>query len=418
MSNIKKTSNTAIRLISDAMFKVRGPERSSHSFLIKGPNEEFRTSGLGIEINYDEARLTTAVMFIRRHGAVYLGSLSYSDVRSLITDFISDSFHLLTNEIWGRQFAESFAEHISPHTLTIWADALARSRLFLEPRELTLFPLSVISCEETFSFPGFFLTPPRGLTMDLMEFNGRDSDLLPEIFPPFVGAKMPTQSVTSWLGIWAPNVKTASRMRATILGGVALLPHQIERYLFSMRTVVDGICTIKKGRRYSVSTSAPHTPALSETLTLTVGDLGWLSDLANLMKSERKADKRKMRALEYLYRAWAPDAAKRFPSLVGSIDAIFGGDGANSTQAVINAVCPLMGRGYDEARIRMLLGLRGSVIHGGAPNVYESSSYRRYYETYQFDAVRDLEIIVAKCLQSHIFGTEFPVRPYTYAHLL
>ncbi len=129
----------------------------------------------------------------------------------------------------------------------------------------------------------------------------------------------------------------------------------------------------------------------------------------------RKDHRRKMRALECQYRAWSPEPAKRFPSLVGAIDAVFGGDGAKATQAVIDALCPLMGAGYDETRIRMLRGLRGSVIHGGAPNVYESSSYRRYYEAYHVDAVRDLEVIVAKCLQAEIFGAGFPERPYTYA---
>ena len=250
-----------------------------------------------------------------------------------------------------------------------------------------------------------------------MGSNARSSDLQPDMFPPFAGSQVPAKPVSSWLGVWAPNVETAARRRATILGAFALLPHQIERYLFSMRTIVAGRCTLK-GSSYSVSIGGPHTPALSENLTLNDADVGWLSDLAELMKSARKDHRRKMRALEYQYRAWSPEPAKRFPSLVGAIDAIFGGDGAKATQAVIDAVCPLMGAGYDETRIRTLLGLRGSVIHGGAPNVYESSSYRRYYEAYHVDAVRDLEVIVARCLQAEIFGADFPERPYTYAHVL
>jgi hypothetical protein len=416
MSN-EQASDTAIRLIADAMFHARDPARSSHGFLIQRPGEPLRMSGLGIEINYDETLFATAVLFVRRHGAPYLGSLSFSDVRSIITNFVAESFYLVADEIWGRQFEDSFGEHLSPATFASWGNALRQSRLFLEPRELTLFPLSIISCDETFSYPDFFITHTNGLTPELMESNVRPSELQPDMFPPFVGSQVPAKPVSSWLGIWAPNVETASRMRATILGAVALLPHQIERYLFSMRTIVAGRCTLTGGS-YSVSIGDPHTPALSENLTLTDADKGWLSDLADLMKSMRKDRRRRMRALEYQYRAWSPVPAKRFPSLVGALDAIFGGDGAKATQAVIDAVCPLMGAGYDETRIRMLLGLRASVIHGGAPNVYESSSYRRYYESYHVDAVRDLEVIVAKCLQMEIFGPEFPERAYTYAHVL
>lgn len=151
----KQTTDTAIRLIAAAMFRARDPDRSSHSFIIQHPSDQYRMSGLGIEINYDETLFTAAVLFVRRHGAPYLGSLSFSDVRSIITDFVADSFYLLTEEVWGCRFDDSFGEHLSPDTFASWASALAHSRLFLEPRELTLFPLSIISCDETFSYPDF-----------------------------------------------------------------------------------------------------------------------------------------------------------------------------------------------------------------------------------------------------------------------
>lgn len=413
----EQATDTAIRLIAAAMFHARDPDRSSHGFIIQRPDEPFRMSGLGIEINYHETLFTTAILFVRRHGAPYLGSLSFTDVRSLMTDFVADSFYLLTSEVWDRQFDDSLGEHLSPETLATWSGALAQSRLFLEPRELTLFPLSIVTCEETFSFPDFFITNPDGLVPDLIGSRTRPTDLRPDMFPPFTGSQMPAKPVSAWLGVWAPNVETASRLRATILGAFALLPHQLERYMFTGRTIVAGRCTLAGGR-YSVSIGDPHTPALSEDLVLTDADRSWLAALSGMLQSPRKIERRKMRGLEYQYRAWSPGPAKRFPSLVGSIDAIFGGDGAKATQAVVDSVCPLMGEGYDETRIRMLLGLRGSVIHGGAPNVYESSSYRRYYEAYHVDAVRDLELIVAKCLQAEIFGAGFPERPFTYAHLL
>jgi hypothetical protein len=414
---LEQATATAIRLIAAAMFHARDPARSSHSFIIKRPDEHFGMLGLGIEINYNEILLTKAILFVRRHGAPYLGSLSVSDVRSLMTDFVSESFYLLANEVWGGRFDDSFGEHLSPEALAAWSDALARSRLFLEPRELTLFPLSVVTCKVTLSFPGFFVSSPDGLGPELLGLRTRPTDLRPETFPPFAGSQMSPKPVSAWLGVWAPNVETASRMRAAILGAFALLPHAIERYMFSMRTVVAGRCTLKGGG-YSVSIGDHHTPGLSEDLVMTDEDRGWLTALSGMLQSQLKVDRRKMRALEYQYRAWSPGPARRFPSLVGAIDAIFGGDGAKATQAVVDSVCPLMGEGYDETRIRMLLGLRGSVIHGGAPNVYESSSYRRYYEAYHVDAVRDLEVIVAKCLQAEIFSPQFPERPFTYAHLL
>lgn len=77
-----------------------------------------------------------------------------------------------------------------------------------------------------------------------------------------------------------------------------------------------------------------------------------------------------------------------------------------------------MGEAYDYGRLKLLLGLRASVIHGGAPNVYESRNYHLYYERYEEGAIRDLELIVARCLQAVVFGSTMTERPHTYAALI
>lgn len=410
-------SAIAIQLIAEAAFHEPDADRSAHSFFIQRPGEEYRMSGLGIHIHYEEAAFTKAILYVRRHGAPYLGSLSFSDVRSLITDFVASSFYLVSSEVWGAWFSESLRERLSEKSLTEWGKALANSRLFIEPRELTLFPLTVVKCDQPLVYRDFFLVRPDDLTPEFLGLRSSSRNLIANQFPPFQGDTTPPKPVSAWLGIWAPNFETAKRLRATVLGALALVPHPIERYLFSMRAVVSGRCTMV-GSRYSTSIGDPHTPGLSKDIVLDGEDARWLNKLDSMLTSPQKEHRRRMRALEYQYRAWAPDPAKRFPSLVGAIDAIFGGDGNGATQAVVDAVGPLMGEEYDSARVRMLLGLRGSVIHGGAPNVYESRSYRRYYETYHEDAVRDLERIVAKCLQHEIFGEDFRERPFTHADLL
>jgi hypothetical protein len=85
------------------------------------------------------------------------------------------------------------------------------------------------------------------------------------------------------------------------------------------------------------------------------------------------------------------DAPERFPWLFIAPDAIFGGAG-QATQAVVEAI----GQHGDPKRLRLLLSLRGSVFHGGAPDVYDSDSYYRYYENYGDNPIRDLELITAR----------------------
>ena len=62
--------------------------------------------------------------------------------------------------------------------------------------------------------------------------------------------------------------------------------------------------------------------------------------------------------------------------------------------------------------------LRAAVIHGGAPDVYDSSSYAKYFEDYEQDPVRDLERIVVRCLQIVVFEGKQASRRHNYADAL
>ena len=100
-----------------------------------------------------------------------------------------------------------------------------------------------------------------------------------------------------------------------------------------------------------------------------------------------------------------------------ALDAIFG-DVAQATQAIVSAVESKMGPDYDYARLRSMLGLRASVMHGGAPDVVESDKYHKYYVDYGQDPIADLEYITAVCLRHEIFGGLLMERAHTYADLI
>jgi hypothetical protein len=113
-----------------------------------------------------------------------------------------------------------------------------------------------------------------------------------------------------------------------------------------------------------------------------------------LSESDAKTRKQ-LRALEYYYRAWPLDAIERFPWLIMALDAVFG-DASQATQAVVEALGSLPGNEFGYDRLKLLLKLRGSVIHGGAPDVHESQNYQRNYEEYDNDPIFDLELITAR----------------------
>lgn len=47
--------------------------------------------------------------------------------------------------------------------------------------------------------------------------------------------------------------------------------------------------------------------------------------------------------------------------------------------------------------------MRASVVHGGAPDIYESRKYAKYYRTFGEDPIRDMGPIVAACLPQKLF---------------
>ena len=62
--------------------------------------------------------------------------------------------------------------------------------------------------------------------------------------------------------------------------------------------------------------------------------------------------------------------------------------------------------------------LRGAVVHGAAPDVYESEYYDAYYAAYGEDPICDLELVVARCLRLNIFGDKFFVHPDPHAAIV
>jgi hypothetical protein len=401
----------ATTLVLSSMFKHRHPDRRRASFMITKPGQLFSGGGTGTEVNFDGEALLQSALYVQRHGAPHLRGLPVGQVESDLINFVMESYHLLAPETFLRSFSGSYADSISTAAKASFTAAFAKSRFFVEPRLAAVFPLVPITVSENYVSAPFFLSAPGGLAIAL----GADAasfDIVEDTFPPvseWSGRREPTGS---WLGVRAPSLDSARKVRSVVLGSVALLPHHQERYTFSGRRMFGGHVTLSD--RYSLSFGDAHTPALMSDLVIGGADKPWLDELARKLATPSKEDRKHLKALTYFYRAWAPDPVKRFPTLFAAIDAIFG-DAGQATQAVVDAVGPVMGTEYTSERIRLMLGLRASVVHGGAPDVYESSKYQTYYRTYGKDAVKDMELIVARCLQQVIFPGKMTERPHNHA---
>lgn len=403
------------RLLLKATFLGRAAGRRRTSFFYGPIGSSSLNRRIGIELNYDIKTLDSAAIYIRRNGAGHLRSVSISDVSNVLTNFLSENFWYVSKETFGKRFEVDFLNILQPQTVIALSLAMASSELFVSPKVLILFPLVVVRPQIAFDAADFFICSAVDLKTSRLPVGVSEHEIVSEQFPPVKHWEGSRENPTAWLGVWAPSLETAKRMRAAILGAVALLPHHMERYVFTGRKTFGGHCKISDG--FSLSFGSSHTPALSEDIVLGITDLEWLKLLAEKIGSDQTVCRKHMRALEYFYRAWGPDPVRRFPILFASLDAIYGDAGA-ATQSIIESIGPVMGPDYTYERLKLLLSLRASVVHGGAPNIFESSKYEKYYEDYGKDPTTDLDLIVARCLQTTVFPGVIQERSHTQRELI
>ncbi len=400
----------ATEFLLAAAFTHVGDDGASHSFMFSRPGSQF--SSIGTQVFFSDRAMIKAALFVRGHGAPHLQAFSVEDVQRSLSDAFIENYHLLSGETLFQRFRESYALFVSENTKRAFADALALSPLFAPESEPTVFPLVAVQVNSDFSCRQFFLRKPETLQTEFPEVE--QWRLRPLQFPPISDWKHRVETPAAWLGIRTPALQSSRKVKRAILGAVALTPSHSYRHMFSGRTMWGGYCTIAGGWAFTFGDAV--TPPLAETITIGERDHAWLGELSKLLASNKKADRRLVTALEYYYRAWPLGGSERFPILCMALDAAYS-EVAHATAAVVDGVRETLGS-IDKKRLRDLLEIRASVIHGGAPDVYDSRKYGKYYTAYNADPIRDLGLVVAQCLRTKVFGGTLQEHPEPYQDII
>ena len=391
-----------------SMSKAMDDDGLRNSFFFGRPGAPVWDRRLGIEIYYSRKRVLDAVLFIRKYGPAHLRQMDVADIQSLLMDFVIENYWHLANETMFSNIGDRPFTVVSLATKHTLAEALVASTLFTPATELTLYPLQPVRVEADFDSGSFCFLRPASLTHKFLGIHERNL-LLNDKFPPFLHEQGRKDHVEAWLGVRSPTQQASNKMKAVILGALALTLPLHERKMFSGRKVSGGRCTIG-GTGITESFGDAHVPALMNDATVTTQDHAWLLRVHALLISTQDQDRKYCRALEYFYRAWPLDPRQSFPLLFMALDSIFG-DASRATQAVVDALTKHGPSEFAVARLKLLLKLRASVIHGGAPDVYDAEKYHRYLETYGDDPIRDIELIAAQCFRSVIFDNVLVERP-------
>ena len=388
-----------VDLILSAVHNHVGEDGMLNSFLFSSdPDKPHWRKNLSTTIFFSLKGMTDAALFVRSHGPPYLQALSIEEIREKLEEFLKNNFHDVSRETSFQRFTESYADRVSEPTKEALARSLSVSLIFSPMDELSLFPLVPVEVEEKFTSGPFFLQAPDTLCMEFdPEFH---RFLTPENFPPLGTERFPTRHPKAWLGIRSPIIQASIKIKSAILGATALTLPLNRRHMFSLRKMFGGVCTINNGT--TISFGDPHTPPLASDLIIRRCDEDWLTILAAKLNSTAKNDRRYLRALEYYYRAWPLMPSERFPFLCMALDATYGEQG-RVTKSIVDGVKSDLGAHIDEKRLYLLMKIRGDVIHGGAPDVYDSRNYRKYYQNYSVDPINDLDEVVTESLRRRVF---------------
>lgn len=410
---MKHPTLIAVDLILSAIQDNVGDDGASHSFLFGKPGAPHWQKNLRADIFVSNRQLIKAASFIRQNGAPHLKSLSISDITRQISDFIVNFFWFIYEDTILKSTLGTYEKHVSDKNKNELSRALLETDLFLPKNKLTLYPLATVEVQDPFSSKHFFLQNTSSLDQEFDPLSRKS--LAPNQFPPDVGWKYRTETPLSWLGVFSPVQPYSDKYKAQILASLSLTQPHRYRHRFSGRKVFGGFATISDGMNIQFGT--PNTPAISENIIVTKDDHEWLHILASKMSAPNNDDKRHLRALEYYYRAWPLAPSERFPWLCMTLDALFG-DVSHATRAVVDGVQSVLGERVSARRLGDLMKLRASTIHGGAPDVYDSRKYGRYYRKYAEDPIFDLGLIVEACLRERLFMGALTEHPDPHEKLI
>lgn len=343
-----------------------------------------------------------AVLYVRRHGAPYLRLISIGDLRSMMTKFVTANFWHIGGNNFPPLFSGSYGAAMSLANKQSLADSLAASPMFSPVPRVSLYPLVTLKIVDTFEADSFFLTSAEKLSHSQLNIDARGMALDATRFPPFLNWEGIRRPVMSWLGVRSPLPQISQKVAASVLGAIALTQLPRYRFLFSGRKIFGGSCTLDKDITV-VPSGEGHTPPLMYDILITSSDHAWLTELDSLLTATDRPTRSKLRALEYFYRAWFLDPHERFAPLCMALDALLGVEHGH-TAAAVKFVKATVDPSIDEERLRLLMRVRGAVIHGAAPDVFDSENYEAYWLTYRADPIRDLELIVGKCLRTALFS--------------
>ena len=379
------------------------------SFIFEKQNQSVPRSKQIITLYFDLYRLGYAAYQTRAIGPPYLKFLSVSEITEILRAFVVSNFEILEEDFRQRSTENSIEKIVSNITKIKLAISLKNSNILTPVNRFIAFPLVPVFVRDDYTSDAFSIVNPSSLLQLLPVSISERNRIDPSKFPPMKYYDGTIKEPASWLIVPAPVKSIAYKKRSAILGGLALALPSRTRYTFTLRDVFGGHCIFDDGIEFTYGDS--HTPSVYSDIELIEQDWRWLDVINRILSSSSRESRRKVSALEYFYRGWSLDETERFPQHCMALDALYGSGSVGATDAFVNGVQTTLSCSVDESRLRLLMRIRGDLIHGRSPDIYEGKNYAKYFRKYRVDPIRDLSLVTETALANEVFGSLIRTQP-------
>jgi hypothetical protein len=395
-----ESSSELATLILESYFTAPSKNRLNRNNLSSGHSAGGVPMSWGLPIYLDTSRLSKAAILLRSLNAKTFGSIPFGQTLSYIDGLFCSHISKFLNARAPHNVDVHYLELIVGDKLSDF-NKFAVDQILKGPAVKTnSFPLCQIRVDDSYHGTEFYLVGDGDLDIGKLEDIAN------------VSSRM---KISAWIGCSAPFDELTHKIKRVALGAIALRLSHVNR---TQKTIAIAPTGFLNHNDLSWSSSIEHVPPIGDEIVIGTAEHWWLAKIDEILGSAEKVTRRLRKALEYHYFGWFRSDNERVPFNFMSLDAIFGQGNEPSGVKLKRGILNTLDMNLDETRLDDIFLIRNQFIHGGCPDIFDSSLYESYLKKYNCDPTIDIDYLTASCLRKSTFGTQFEMQPITQEKIL
>jgi hypothetical protein len=358
--------------------------------------------GIAILVYIDHAAMNRAAILAYQVFPQFLEGVPLSNVRSLLSRSLQHDFWRFMDRVFPVPQRETLWELTMQEDVASISASIQRETTAMAAPKLWLIPAWRLRVDAHLDAGPWIVASGGASHANSLDVLTAQHNLNGSVFPPvtIAGRCDPVTNNDTWLGVRAREEAQALSRLAQIFGAISVALDLNKSRTFSGAAFPAGLFSIDSHDMVEFRTRGPQFPPILSGAALDAQQVAWIGRLLNEPARSSERSLRMLTCLEYVAAGWQPAGRLGFVHNAIAFDALFGVNG-KVNKSIIDGVKQNAASITDiENRIRLLLKIRNSLLHGSASSVEQTSEYISYWDSYGVDPHEDQVHILRTCLHS------------------